>query len=272
MKRILSALLFAAALVTGTSLAVAQEPPEHGNKSIVRIEVRPGVHLNYFAKWREDAKATLVLFSGGAGGMGRISTATGWPSSNNFLIRSAPTFQADGPFNIVLVGRASDIAELGYTERISDQHFHDNEALLRSVKQHSGAPIWIIGTSRGTVSVAALAIRDTESLVSGVVLTSSVTNFKVQGAVPTQDLSKIHVPTLVLHHEHDACKMCPPSGVSWIMSGLKNAPIKSKIMVSGGEDKATGDPCEALHTHGYAGIEPQVVSIIAAWVLTPKGE
>jgi hypothetical protein len=41
-------------------------------------------------------------------------------------------------------------------------------------------------------------LRDTEQRIAGVVLTSSILACKVPGAVPTQKLSMIRVPTLVV--------------------------------------------------------------------------
>ena len=83
-------------------------------------------------------------------------------------------------------------------------------AIFREIKRKSPLPIWVIGTSMGTISAAAAAIQDSENLVSGVVLTSSIVAYKIPGAVPKQALEKIRVPTLVVHHENDACWACRP--------------------------------------------------------------
>jgi len=50
---------------------------------------------------------------------------------------------------------------------------------------------------------------------------------------------------------------------------LKNAPIKKTIMVSGGSG-ATGNPCEPLHYHGFAGMQDEAVDRIAEWILAPR--
>jgi pimeloyl-ACP methyl ester carboxylesterase len=265
MKRLAILLFSAACLSPGAANAQAAN-----RENITAVEVRPGVRLAYYAVWRENAVATLVLYSGGNGGFGRVQQAGGWPGSNNFLIRSAPMF-AEHPFNVVLMGRATDTPELGYIERIGAQHLADNLAVLKNLKARSAAPIWLVGTSRGTVSVTAVAVNDTENLVSGLVLTSSITDYRLPGAVPKQELGRIKVPTLVVHHNADACKACPPHNAGWISKGLTSAPVKARLMMSGGEELAEGDPCEAMHTHGFRGIEPQVVSAIAAWVRNPQG-
>lgn len=124
-----------------------------------------------------------------------------WPEGSNFLVRSAPMFAAPG-FNVAIVARPSDMEDMDYGFRVSAPHVDDVRRVLHMVKQKLGAPAWLVGTSRGTVSAAAAAIamRD-EALIDGVVLTSSVTSLRRgAGAVPTQDLDRISVPVLVMHH------------------------------------------------------------------------
>lgn len=77
------------------------------------------------------------------------------------------------------------------------------------------------------------------------------------------------VPVLVVHHEQDACKVCTPYEAKKIADGLKNSPIKKTVLITGGVDP-TGDPCEALHFHGYIGKEKEVVDLITTWVRQPS--
>ena len=231
-----------------------------------RIETR-GAVLPIYEVWNKSAVATVVLYSGGGGGFGKLGL-DGWPSSMNFLIRSAKLFSAH-PLNVILVGRATDVSSLDGATRIGDDHDVDNQAVFRAIKVKSPAPIWLVGTSMGTISVTAAATRDAGSNIAGIVLTSSVTGPRVKGAVLSQELAKIKVPVLVLHHELDACKVCTPDAAKRIEGELKNAPIKKTLLVSGGEG-ASGDPCEALHYHGFIGMEKDAVDLIANWVIHPS--
>jgi len=115
-----------------------------------------------------------------------------------------------------------------------------------------------------------VAIR-LQDRVAGLVLTSSVVSHKRTGAVPTQDLAALRLPVLVLHHERDACPICAPQDVPAILRGLVNAPVKQQIFVSRGA-APQGEPCGALHWHGYIGLEREVVDTIAAWMAakTPR--
>ena len=233
--------------------------------SVTRIATRD-VSVPVYAVWRENALATLVLYSGGSGGYGRIGE-NGWPASGNFLIRSAQLFAAH-PFNVIMVGKPTDLDDLDGIVRTGDKHNQDNQAIFRHIRSVNSAPIWLIGTSMGTISATAAAIADGGHNVAGVVLTSSVTRFRIQGAVRMQALDKINVPVLVVHHRHDACKACTPYEAEGIAGDLRNAPVKKTVLVDGGSNP-TGDPCGAMHYHGYIGMEKEVVDLITAWILNP---
>lgn len=233
------------------------------NDRLIKIDTRPGVSLSFYNMKREGAKATIVLLTGGAGGIG---VKNGQPTSNNFLVRSRDLFAAQG-FNVAVVGKPSDKDDLDGTFRISAEHIEDLRRVVAFLKKDAAVPIWVVGTSMGTISAAALATVVGPEEVSGIVLTSSVTQKKI-GAVPTQKLASIRLPVLVVHHELDECKICVPSEAAQIIRGLTNAPIKKEVYVKGGANP-TGNPCEALHWHGFIGMEQDVVNLIAAWIKKP---
>lgn len=258
----------AAAMLVLLALAIQAVPmraDDMAGPGLINVETR-GVTLPIMAVWNKDAVATLVLYSGGGGGYGAIG-GDGWPASANFLIRSAKLF-AGHRFNVVMVGRASDVNNLDGRTRIGDRHDQDNQAVLAFIRTKSAAPVWLVGTSMGTISVAAAAIRDGGRNIAGIVLTSSITAYRIPGAVPAQDLEKIRVPVLVVHHERDACRSCTPWEAKAIAGKLKNAPVKKTVLVSGGTGES-GNYCEPMHFHGYIGMEKTVVDLIADWVQNP---
>lgn len=249
-----------AALAMGFSLGTA-----HAG-GLFKVPTRPDVNVNVFWEAKDGATATLLVFPGGGGGFGKVEG--GWPTSNNFLVRTSRQWAAEG-FNLAIFGRPGDSDELGYEDRLSEMHMQDVKAVLEWVKQKSAVPIWVIGTSRGTISTAAALIQLPDSQLAGGVFSASVVAFKKPGALPTQDLQRIKVPVLVYHHEQDACGICAPYEVPGILNGLKNSPIKKLMMVSGGSNP-TGSACEANHWHGFIGMEQQAVSDISAWIKNPQ--
>lgn len=231
---------------------------------VVTLDTRPGVSVAFWYAKRPDAVATVVLLTGGGGG---IRLKNGVPTSPNFLVRSRDLFRASG-FNVAVVGKPSDTGDLTPAFRISRAHMDDLRKVVEYLKQDARLPVWLVGTSMGTISAAAGAIDFGDVDLGGIVLTSSITRFSVTGAVPTQKLEDIHVPVLVIHHEKDECKVCRPYEVRYIMNGLKNAPVKKAILVNGGADPH-GDVCEPWHWHGYVGMEREVVALIADWIKKP---
>ncbi len=128
--------------------------------------------------------------------------------------------------------------------------------------------MWLIGTSRGSVSATAAAIALGEAAVQGLVLTSSVTTFRT-GAIATQAIASIRIPALVVHHQKDACRICDPRAASRITAGMKSAPVKKFVLIDGGSDPQ-GDPCQSLHWHGFVNYEQPTVKVITDWIKNPR--
>ena len=252
-------------LCTIAAQAAPAEAPPRGEA--IRLPTRPGVSVPLYEVWREDARASVVLFSGGGGGYGQIGE-DGWPTSGNFLIRTGKRWAAH-PFNVIMVGRPSDGIDLALGGiRTGSEHQDDNRAIFRHVRERSAVPLWIVGTSMGTISVAAAAIADRDRLIDGAVLTSSIVAYKIRGAVPSQKLAEIRVPTLVVHHEKDACGACRPDEARDLLPALKGSPVRKALFVDGGGGPG-GDPCGPFHYHGYIGFENDTVDRIAEWILAP---
>jgi len=228
------------------------------------VSTRNSQTISYWWMPRDNAQATVLLFPGGVGGMGYKN---GRPESGNFLVRTRYYFAAEG-FNVAILGNPSDKRALDWDWRTSTEHATDVKNIIADIRTRKDTPVWIVGTSAGTVSVAAIGINLPDQL-AGIVLTSSVTSFRVPGAVPRQNLEDIRVPVLVYHHQHDACVITPARETTWIMSKLKNASVKKLLVVTGGENP-TGDPCDAFHWHGFIGMEARAVKDIADWIKNPQ--
>jgi pimeloyl-ACP methyl ester carboxylesterase len=252
-------------LIMGLYLSLNITVPAAADE-IIRIESRPGVKVPVYYMKRDGATATVVLLPGGAGGFG--TPVGGKPSSSNFLVRTRDFF-ADAGLNVAVMSRATDKTDLDYADRVSDEHMTDIKTLVDYLSNDAGVPIWLVGTSRGTVSATAAAIKFGNTDLGGIVLTASVVNYKKIGAVPTQDIASIKIPVLVLHHEQDGCALCRPHEVPAIVKGLKNAPVKKLMMVNGGGNPS-GDPCEAMHYHGFVGMEKEAVAMITDWIKKPS--
>jgi pimeloyl-ACP methyl ester carboxylesterase len=231
---------------------------------LISVPTRGGERITYWWMPVSDASATVLLFSGGAGGIGMRE---GRPQSENFLIRSRERFRDQG-FNVVLLGNPSDKRAMDDVWRVSEMHRSDVATVLQDLRRRGAdRPVWLVGTSRGTISATALAIGLPDE-VAGLVLTAAVTSASVPAAVTRQPLERLHMPVLIYHHRDDACRITPASEAESVFKGLHNARVKKLWLVQGGENPS-GDPCEALHWHGFVGMENQAVKDIGGWIRQP---
>lgn len=238
----------------------------HAQEGMLQMDVGRGeARLPVYVMPNPNATATVILLPGGDAGTGKI--VDGKPGSGNFLARSRGEFFAQD-FNVVVIFRATDLNQLDYNYRISKDHVGEIARVIAYARQQFGKPIWLIGTSRGTVSGTAAAVALGETEVQGLVLTSSVTN-RMPGYIASQKIGTLKMPILVVHHKQDACKVCLPYEAARITSDLKSAPVKKFVLVEGGSNPE-GDPCEAKHWHGFINYEKETVKLISDWIRNPQ--
>ena len=247
--------LFLLLLVAFTACAAAAD-------RLVFVDTRPGVRVGFWLMERPGATATLMLLPGGEGGIGAVKG--GPPRSKNFLVRSRDLFAAEG-FNLAVVGKPSDHDDMTLEFRASPEHVEDLRVIAAKLRAELGVPVWLVGTSRGSVSAAAAATRLDAALVAGIVLTSSITDARMGPAVTSLPLADIRVPVLVLHHQRDACRLSDPRDAHLIVEALANAPVKKLLLVDGGS-WPYGPACEPMHYHGYNGMEAEAVKDIARFI------
>jgi hypothetical protein len=241
---------------------------------VVDIPTRPGVTQRMIVIAPDNRTAAVVLFAGGHGGL-QISPEgfMKWGDAN-FLVRTRQMFASKG-LMVAVVDAPSDRQNSPYLAgfRQRPEHVADIKAVIAWLKQQADIPVWLVGTSRGTQSVAFIAtqIAPADGGPDGIVLTSSMlTDVKGARAVPDMPLGKIIAPTLVVHHKWDGCAYCKFDELPRLMDKLTATPRKELLPFEGGESK--GDPCEAMAYRGFNGIEQQVVTRIAEWVASGKGK
>jgi len=242
----------------------ASQPSHAIQQSYHEVTARQGAKQPLWLIEPDQASHTLVLFAGGKGSL-KIS-GEGIKKQGNFLVRSRNLFVKQG-FNVAIVDKPADQVSLkGF--RTTRAHVKDIAGVVSFLRERNkNIPVWLVGTSRGTISAtnAAAQLHNAKG-PDGIVLTASVTETSNNGAdsLHDVDLSKITVPTLVVHHKHDECYVTPYTGAIKLIEQLTSVSVKKLKGFIGGKNE--GDACRGKSYHGFTGIEEYVVDDIAAWI------
>jgi alpha/beta superfamily hydrolase len=246
-------------------LAVTAGLPAHAGEEFVQLPTRPGVTQPFWLVAPPGKPvASLILFPGGEGVLGADEHHP--LTNNNFLVRTRDKFAAQG-FLVAVIDAPSDHSSGLGSFRSSGEHAEDVAAVIAYLRQKAAAPVWLVGTSRGTISAANAAARLPAGSADGLVLTSSIVSpsKRATAIIGSVDVAAIAMPTLFVHNKEDACPVCSFSGAAGLMAAFSRAPRRELIAVSGG-DANVSDPCGPISRHGYLGIEDEVVGDIARWI------
>jgi hypothetical protein len=246
---------------------------QQAKPEVISVDVRPGVSMKYLAVTAGgQPKAAVILLAGGNGAL-RLDAAGAFGSDlgGNFLVRSRGLFAREGLYVAALDTASDHQGGMNGAVRLSQQHADDLAKVIADVKKRAGVPVWVVGTSAGTLSTANVGARlRGETRPRGVVLTSTMTQLAAQHcgkSVYDATLSAISVPVLVVSHSDDGCACSPGNAAvnNKLLAALGGAPAKEQKVFSGGNAPVSG-PCDARAQHGYFGIEASVVKTIADWI------
>ena len=239
----------------------------HGQE-LVTVSTRDGVTQSYLLEVPSHwPHALAALFPGGGGNIHlRQEDGAIRFSPNNFLVRSRHEFVARGIGTAVMDAPSDRSSGMDDDFRSSTRHQNDVRAILADLnKRFPSIPVFLVGTSRGTVSAAYLA-RALGSDAAGTVLTASV--FLPSGkralyggaGLSGFNFASVKSPLLLAHHRNDGCSQTPYHAAQRLADRF---PL---ISVSGGKPAVSG-PCEALSEHGFLGREAETVEAIVNWML-----
>jgi predicted esterase len=223
-------------------------------ETITVASTRPGVTLPLLVETPAEPRAVVLLFAGGNGGV-RFASSAPMTYSGNFLVRARGEFVANGIASAV-VGASSDRTApdwLTDTFRTSAEHAQDIGVAVEVLRTRFRRPVWLVGTSRGTLSAAAVGLQ-LGHRIDGVVLTAAMNSIKAL------EIDRFEVPVLIVHHERDTCWVTDYRDLHQVTSKLK-APRSEVLTFSGG--RSEGPACEAMAFHGFNGIEAEVIRAIA---------
>jgi len=250
-------------------------------KNVKKINTRPNVTQSFMLLRPEYPVASVILFCGGDGDI-QFSSATLGKKSRNFLVRTRNTFLKND-FIVAVIDAPSDKSQKsglnayntkkGHTFRGSKKHATDIEAVANYLKSVEDVPVWLVGTSSGTVSATNGVIR-IENAIDGLVLASPITktdeswpihNNRPNGILD-MELQKIDVPTLIVSHKNDQCEYTPPKDAKKITKKIKLPSHIVEVVYFDGGSTPRSKPCQAMSKHGFIGIEDDVVTTISKFI------
>ncbi len=239
--------------------------PMRVDGELVSLKTQANVRQNFLLVDRENPSAVVILFPGGQGTL-KLKVKGDKviiPKTSNFLVRSHKHFVKRG-FIVALMDAPIIDGKSGLSTpyRMSPDHAQDMDKVVRYLKRYK-LPIWVIGTSRGSIS-AVNAAKSVKGL-SGLILTSSVTRENKRGpGIIQMGLGTITIPTLVVSHKDDGCHVTPASDTPEVVKSLTASSHAKAKYFSGGRE--VSHPCRGKSHHGFLGIEKKVVKSIARFI------
>jgi hypothetical protein len=234
-----------------------------GYEAIEIVPTRPNVTVRLLIIKANSKPTTALILFPGANGSKHFGEKDGrfWVS-NNFLMRSARDLATAG-YTVVAVDAPSDQSSgMSDSFRTSPQHAKDARKIIAYLKEkHHVTSLYLMGTSKGTISAAYLASVIDDPSIAGEILTTVYSPADMGGV----DFSEIDDPVLIVHHVYDLCRYTPYHGAMDLKNRLTESPKVDLVGVTGGSPPASG-PCDALSNHGFYGVEQPVVRAITDWL------
>lgn len=232
-------------------------------EDIITLPTRDAVTQSYLLSVPETGKvqALAVLFPGGNGKTDLERETARKSEGGNFLVRSRRLFAANGVTAAVVDAPSDRAAGMDDEFRLGAAHAEDIAKVITDLrKRFPGVPVFLVGTSRGTISAAAIGKR-LGPAIAGVALTATLfLATKREPGLSEFDFATVPSPLLFVHHVDDGCRETPYS------SAKRLAERYPLVSVSGGNPPQS-KPCQAMSQHGFLGREAQTVDAVTKWML-----
>lgn len=248
--------------------------------SLVMLPAHGATQLQYALAGAETphaARGALVLLAGGAGVLDLDAEGCPRLLMGNSLVRSAPLFRAAGWATALVDAPSDHRQEDGLAAfRTTAEHADDLGRVIADLRRRGHGPVWVLGTSRGSISAAnaAARLRGAEA-PDGMVLTSLLTVGTAGGrkawtaqTVFDLPLEAVTIPALLVGHALDRCLRSPADAMPRVEARIRSA-RRQVVVVAGGSDREGRgglDACEGRSPHGFQGQEAEVVTGILRFI------
>ena len=258
-----------ALLAVGLALTLSSSPAqsqETGDR-LVTVSTRPRVTETVVVV-RPPVKptATIVVLVGGLGKLELTPRGLSRDAAGPLVTRRAQL--AGQGFVVAFVDAPSDrLAEGLIGFRTSPEHAADVGGVIARLRHDDPAPLWLVGSSMGTVSAASAAARLGRAGPDGLVLISSVTRTHpyMRESLADVPLESITVPTLLIHHRQDPCEITPYAEAQALAHRLGKARRVELVTIEGGPIPRSL-PCGPNSPHAFFGLEDTLIDRLRSWI------
>lgn len=269
---------FAFALLLGSLLPGEASANPCG--SVVTLPAHRAAQLQYVVAGPEapqPGRGALVLLAGGDGVLDLDAQGCPRLLTGNSLVRSAPLFRAAGWATVLVDAPSDHRQEDGLAAfRASAEHADDLGRVIADLRRRGHNAVWVVGTSRGSISAANAAARLRGAAApDGMVLTSVLTVGTVAGRKPWTaqtvfdlPLEAVSIPALLVGHALDRCLRSPADAMPRVEARIMSARRQVVVVVGGsGTEGPRGlDACEGRSPHGFHGQEAETVTGIVRFI------
>ncbi len=240
---------------------------ESASEQVITVPTRPRVTETIVVVRPPMKPAATILVL--VGGLGKLDlTPRGLPKdAPGPLIRRREQLAGQG-FLVAFVDAPSDRLGEGLIGfRTSREHSVDLGAVIARLRHDDSAPLWLVGSSMGTVSAASITARLGKDGPDGLILISSVTRTHpaMRESLADVPLESIQAPTLLIHHRQDPCEITPYDDAAALSRRLTKARRVELVTVEGGPP-ARGLPCSPDSPHAFFGLEDVLIDRLASWI------
>jgi pimeloyl-ACP methyl ester carboxylesterase len=241
------------------------DPPttdEVAGERVVDIPLADGDHQRVLYATPQHPLATIVMLPGGAGDVG-VERDGDVRHDDNFVVRTRGMWVAKN--YAVLIPDTIDHANLRGM-RSSPAYASLVEKLIKFAHTQAPGPVFLLGTSQGSIAAMNGAAHAAPGVIAGVVLTESVS--RIGGSHETvfsANPQDVRAAALVVANRDDKCDVAPPQDAPTIAAAMTHAQNVKVVVVAGGVYRSR-KTCGSLTPHGYYGIEGSVVDAISNWM------
>lgn len=251
-----------AAARAGADRVAGLPSPQAARETVLDLPLPDGSHQRVLLAKADHSKGTLVMLPGGDGDVG-LERDGDIRHDDNFVVRTRALWNERG-YSVVIPDTVDGAnlrgqrASPGYADRVG--------RLVAFAHQQLAGPVFLLGTSQGSIAAMNGAAHARAGTVAGLVLTESVSVMGGSGeTVFDAHPQDVRVPALVVANRDDRCDVAPPAAAPRIAAAMTASPAVQVLEVRGGVTQSRKD-CGSLTPHGYDGIEHPVVSSISDWL------